>query len=63
MRGVNHFNRQGDASEGSNESHVDCHLLWVNARRHIALPKLAVFSPELSFHGGGLQAALNGHAD
>ena len=52
MRGVNHFNRQGDAPEGSNESYLDGRVQWVNARRYIARPKLAVFSTEFVFHSG-----------
>jgi hypothetical protein len=52
MRGVNHFNRQGDAPEGSNESYLDGLVRWVNARRYIARPELAVFSTEFFFHSG-----------
>jgi prepilin-type N-terminal cleavage/methylation domain-containing protein len=52
MRGVNHFNRQGNAPEGSNEAYLDGHVEWVNARKFSARPKLAVFATEFFFYGG-----------
>ena len=35
LRGVNHFNRRGDASEGSNEGYLDGHVECANANKFI----------------------------
>jgi len=51
MRGVNHFNRQGDAPEGSNEGYLDGHVEWVNANKYIHKPKVMIGSHHF-FYGG-----------
>lgn len=52
MRGVNHFNRQGDAPEGSNEGYLDGHVEWVNANKYIHQPKITIGGTEHFFYGG-----------
>jgi prepilin-type N-terminal cleavage/methylation domain-containing protein len=39
-RGVNHFNRAGDAPEGANEGHIDGHVVWVRAQHFVNKPRL-----------------------
>ncbi len=52
MRGVNHFNRQGDAPDGSNEGYLDGHVEWVNAGKYIRRHKIAISGSLHYFHGG-----------
>lgn len=51
MRGVNHFNRQGDAPEGSNEGYLDGHVEWVNSNKYMYAPKVTIGSHHF-FYGG-----------
>ncbi len=51
MRGVNHFNRQGDEPEGSNEGYLDGHVEWVTAQKFIRKPKVMIGSHHF-FYGG-----------
>ena len=51
MRGVNHFNQQGDQPAGSNEGYVDGHVEWVNGDRFIHTPKVTIGSHHF-FYGG-----------
>lgn len=51
MRGVNHFNQQGDAPEGSNEGYLDGHVEWVNANKFVHAPKVMIGSHHF-FYGG-----------
>ncbi len=39
-RGVNHFNRSGNAPDGSNEGHIDGHVAWVKSIFFINRPRL-----------------------
>lgn len=52
MRGVNHFNRQGDAPEGSNEGYLDGHVEWVNAAKFIRRHKIAFNNTRHYFYAG-----------
>ena len=51
MRGVNHFNRQDDEPEGSNEGYLDGHVEWVTAQKFIRKPKVMIGSHHF-FYGG-----------
>ena len=52
MRGVNHFNRQGDAPDGSNEGYLDGHVEWANASLFVAQPKIIIGGSAHHFYGG-----------
>jgi prepilin-type N-terminal cleavage/methylation domain-containing protein len=56
LRGVNHFNRAGNAPEGSNEAYLDGHVRWVAFQKFRAQPRLRLPSTvgvfEYYFHGG-----------
>jgi len=55
-RGVNHFNRQANAPEGSNEAYLDMHVRWIPFSKFCAHPKLRLWSTvgtfDYYFHGG-----------
>ncbi len=51
-RGVNHFNRQGDSPEGSNEGYLDGHVEWADGSRFIRRPKINIGSTGHHFYGG-----------
>ncbi len=48
-RGVNHFNRSGDAPDGSNHGYMDGHVEWVNASTFIRFPKMIVSNGHFYF--------------
>lgn len=50
-RGVNHFNRKGNAPEGSNHGYMDGHVAWVRGATFLKFPKIVIGSGEMYFHG------------
>ena len=52
MRGVNHFNRQGLAPEGSNEGYMDGHVEWANANKFVNRQKITIGGSQHHFYGG-----------
>jgi prepilin-type N-terminal cleavage/methylation domain-containing protein len=50
-RGVNHFNRAGNAPEGSNHGYTDGHVTWVRGALFTKFPKLTYGGGEMYFHG------------
>jgi hypothetical protein len=52
-RGVNHFNRSGNAPAGANEGYLDGHVEWKNGRKFLREPRMRFGgSLLLYFHGG-----------
>ena len=52
MRGVNHFNRKGDAQDGSNEGYMDGHVEWANATKFVNRQKITIGGSQHHFYGG-----------
>ena len=52
MRGANHFNRQGDEPDGSNEGFLDGHVEWINANKFKFRQKMTVGGTAFYFYGG-----------
>jgi hypothetical protein len=50
-RGVNHFNRAGNAPEGGNHGFTDGHVVWTRGPLFSKFPKLTYGSGEIFFHG------------
>ena len=40
MRGVNHYNPQGDHPDGANQTYLDGHVEWINGQRFTKFPKM-----------------------
>lgn len=51
LRGVNHFNRQAEVPEGSNEGYLDGHVEWANAAKFIQRPKIRMGSHHYFYAG------------
>jgi prepilin-type N-terminal cleavage/methylation domain-containing protein len=51
-RGVNHFNRAGEAPEGSNEGYIDGHVEWAKGIRYAKTPKMKYSSLDIYFYAG-----------
>ncbi len=48
-RGVNHFNRNGNAPEGSNHGFMDGHVEWVKGSTFLRFPKMVISNGEFYF--------------
>jgi prepilin-type N-terminal cleavage/methylation domain-containing protein len=63
LRGVNHFNREGNAPAGSNEAYLDGHVRWVPFLKFRSQPRLRLPSTagvfEYYFHGGREEEATS----
>lgn len=48
-RGVNHYNRDGDAPEGSNHGYMDGHVEWKQASEFARFPRMVIGNGEFFF--------------
>jgi hypothetical protein len=56
-RGVNHFNRSGNAPAGANEGFLDGHVEWANGRKFLREPRMRFGSDLLLYFYGGVELA------
>lgn len=51
-RGVNHFNKKGDAPVGSNEGYIDGHVEWAKGELYVKAPKMNYTTLQIFFYAG-----------